>query len=362
MTRPGLAQPRRKSSPVEAAVDEGGVEVELSPDDDGEDPIEALARQKKELDEARQALEDQRKEKADAEARFRADSERERTEREAAEARWRDEQKKRTELEEYKVKQDREELKHHQVILEHAYAAAEAERATAEQALADAAAAGDFQRFGQLQTAISQAVYKSNQIAEGYHRLKEQIEAPLPEVVREPDPEPKQIAQQQQQPVSDPLETWIAGANLLPEDASYLRQRKEFIAAHPDNPVLLQSAANLAEKRYKLKPGTQEYHNFIDVELGLAEEGTEAEEVAAPPSVPQQNGRRAVPKRPTAAPGSRATSSSSPRTVFLTDWDIDQARALGISEKEYATFKAKAGDGQLTQGQTGGRLMARYSA
>lgn len=356
--------------PVEQeALPAGGteVEIELPPEDedDGEDPIEALARQKKELDEARKATADLRKEKEDSEARLRADSERDRAEREATEAKWREEQNKRAELEEYKIKQDREELKHHQVILEHAYAAAQTERLAAEQAFADAASVGDYQKFGQLQTAISEAVVKQNRIAEGYERLKEQIEAPLPEFVREPEPEPRQV-QQTQQPASDPFEAWIAkeGANLLDADKAYLRQRKEFIQSDPRNSMILQSAANLAEMRYRLKPGTPEYHNFIDVELGLAEEGNEAEEpvAVAPPPVPSQNGRRPVQKRPTAAPGSRATASSSPTKIFLTDWDRDQAKSLGISEKEYATYKAKANDGQLTQGQAGGRLMARYSA
>lgn len=344
----------------------GGVEVEVDPpeieEDEGEDPIEALARQKKELDEARKSAEDARKEKADAEARFRADSERERTEREAAETRWRDEQKKRTELEAYKIKQDREELKHHQAILEGAYREADGERLTAQRAYAEAMATADYEKAAEAQVAMTDAIYKRNQIAEGYNRLKEQIEAPLPEFVREPDPAPKQVAQPQPQPGHDPFEAWVDAANLVDADKAYLRQRKEFIQSNPDNGATLQAAATLAEKRYKLKPGTPEYHNFIDEELGLAEAATEAQETPAPPPAPQPNGRRIASKRPTAAPVSRATASSTTTKVWLNETDIKTAQELGYSQEEYAKkFKSNPGKGQLTPDQAGGRLMARYS-
>jgi hypothetical protein len=42
---------------------------------------------------------------------------------------------------------------------------------------------------------------------------------------------------QQQQAVSDPFDAWVDAANLLEEDKAYLRQRKEFVQANPDNGV-----------------------------------------------------------------------------------------------------------------------------
>ena len=161
---------------------------------------------------------------------------------------------------------------------------------------------------------------------------------------------------QQPQPVSgDPVEHWIATAGTgLPEaDKNYLRERKEFIQAHPDNPEILISAARIAEKRYGLTPGSPEYHEFLDSQIGLAD----ADESPAPRQGKQKSGRRMV-----AAPSSRSTGRSPGGAVHLNDFDLATCKELGISPRDYARqYKTNANKGQTDKSVTGGRLHASYS-
>ena len=358
--------------PTHSADD--GIAVDLTPapapaavpddaddDDPAGDPFAELQRQYEEAKSARDAAEARAKEKETAEARYRVEAEQARGEREATDARLRDEQKRRDELEAFRIKAEREQLVSHKAVLEGALERAEAQRIAAQRAYSEAMASGDYDRAGEAQAAISDAVFERRRYAEGLDRLKEQIEAPLPEYTRAPEPE----RPVHQQPVSDPFDTWVAQANIPESDKAYLRQRKDFIQAHPDNGDILQSAARLAEKRYKLTPGTDEYHRFLDEQIGMAEQETLDEvdpepRASTPPAVPAAS--RQPSKRPTAAPASRATASNQSTKVFLTDWDRDQAKQLKMSDRDYAAFKLKSTEGQLSQAQAGGRLMARYSA
>jgi hypothetical protein len=161
---------------------------------------------------------------------------------------------------------------------------------------------------------------------------------------------------QQQQTTSDPFDAWVDAANLLPEDKAYLRQRKEFVQAHPDNGVLIQSAANIAEKRYGLIPGTQEYHDHIDREVGLAD----ADAASQPGQTRKQGGAT---RRPMAAPASRSSGRSNQSHVHLNEFDLKTCRELNISPQEYArTYKTNAAKGQLTRAEAGGRMHATYTA
>jgi hypothetical protein len=237
-------------------------------DDPAGDPFAELQRQYEEAKSARDAAEARAKEREAAETRYRTEAEQARSEREATDTKLRDEQKRRDELEAFRIKAEREQLVSHKAVLEGALERAEAQRIAAQRSYSEAMASGDYDRAGEAQAAISDAVFERRRYAEGLDRLKEQIEAPLPEYTRAPEPE----RPVQQQHVSDPFDTWVAQANIPESDKAYLRQRKDFIQAHPDNGDILQSAARLAEKRYKMTPGTDEYHRFLDEQIGMAEQ------------------------------------------------------------------------------------------
>ena len=358
--------------PMSSADD--GIAIDLTPapapaivpddtddDDPAGDPFAELQRQYEEAKSARDAAEVRAKEREAAETRYRTEAEQALSDREATDTKLRDEQKRRDELEVFRIKAEREQLVSHKAVLEGALERAEAQRIAAQHAYSVAMASGDYDGAGEAQAAISDAVFERRRYAEGLDRLKEQIEAPLPEYTRAPEPE----RSVQQQPVSDPFDAWVAQANIPDSDKAYLRQRKDFIQAHPDNGDILQSAARLAEKRYKLTPGTDEYHRFLDEQIGMADpEAPEGGDPEPQPSTPQAApaASRQPAKRPTAAPASRATASNQTTKVFLTDWDRDQAKQLKMSDRDYAAFKLKSTEGQLSQAQAGGRLMARYSA
>jgi hypothetical protein len=163
--------------------------------------------------------------------------------------------------------------------------------------------------------------------------------------------------QPQYQAVSDPFDAWVDAANLLPEDKAYLRQRKEFVQANPDHAQLLQSAANLAEKREGLQPGSRAYHDRIDQIIGLAD----ADDVS--PSQSKQARRQGgATRRPMAAPGSRSTGRAPESRIHLSEWDIAQAKQMNIPLQTYAReYKAKANQNQYDKSITGGRLHASYS-
>jgi hypothetical protein len=204
---------------------------------------------------------------------------------------------------------------------------------------ADAAAYARYDEQGEIAAEISARLQLKSQLEEAHGNLTALAVIP---------PLPQQ---------TDQIEAWIAANNLLPADANYLRERKGFINQHPDNAELLLSAAKLAEKRYQLQPGSQEYHDFLDREAGVAD----ADNV--PTSQPRQAKRQqgGPTKRPMAAPGSRSSSRSPGGNVFLSDFDQKTARELGISLQDYAKkYKSQAAKGQLSREAAGGRLHSTY--
>ena len=357
-----------------------GIAVDLTPapapspalgmvdDDDGDDGDDTdaaafaeLKRQYEEAKSAREAAELRAKDREAAEARYRTEAEHARGEREATDARLRAEQERRDELEAYRIKAEREQLVSHKAVLEGALDRAETQRMAAENAFTEAMEAGDFRRAGQAQSAISDSVLEKRRYAEGLDRLNEQIAAPVPEYTRAPEPE--RTVQQQPAQV-DQFEAAIA--QLGEADKAWLRVHKADIA-NPRREQLLRSFAIQAETSaadggYGLTPGTAEYHAFLDEAMGYSQPADPAGGDPDPAPQAASPAPRQPAKRPTAAPASRATASNQTTKVFLTDWDRDQAKQLKMSERDYASFKLKSTEGQLSQAQAGGRLMARYSA
>jgi hypothetical protein len=236
-------------------------------------------------------------------------------------------------------------LKDHKTTLERSFQEAEEYRRQAQAQYADAANSFDHDRAVAALAQVTAAERHKEECDRAYREIEAQ------------EAHARQYAAQQPQAVSDPFDAWVDAANLREEDKAYLRQRKEFVQAHPDNGVLLQSAANIAEKRHGLIPGTQEYHDHIDREVGLAD----ADNV--PPPVRQAKRQKGgASRRPPAAPGSRSTASSPQSQVFLSDFDLKTAKELGISPRDYAkNYKERATKGQLSRADAAGRLHATYT-
>jgi hypothetical protein len=158
------------------------------------------------------------------------------------------------------------------------------------------------------------------------------------------------------EPKGDPIEQWIstAGTHLHDADKEFIRSRRQFIEADPENARLLQSAAVLAEHQ-GFQPGSPEYHARINETLRL----DEPTEPVQPVRQSRSRGSN-ISKRPVAAPASRSTGRSSPQSVFLSEFDMKTAKEIGMSFRDYAEIKANANKGQYDRSVTGGRLHASY--
>ena len=358
---------------------DGGTAASASASGDGgkapaADPLAEIQRQYEEVKAAREAAEARVKEKEAAEARYRAEAEaerkragQERADREAAEAGWREEQKKRAELEEYRIKADREQLVSHKAVLEHAFAAAEASRTMAQRAYAEAMAAGDYEKAAEFQAAISDAVFEKRRLAEGLEHIKEKVEAPLPEYVPEPVPEraPRQEQQEQQerqerQPEPAPADPWEAAIiNYSESDKKWLREHKDDLATSQERQLLAQAAHVTATTRYGLKPGTDDYYNYLDEHMGYSEpddtgSDPEPEPAPNPASVRQQPPRQAPQPRPKpaalpSAPPSRSNDTgggSAGGEIRLSRDEKLAARDMGMTYARYYELKQKIATGQ----------------
>lgn len=342
------------NAPEPEPVREPEIEVETDDDDDGPDPLVELQRQYEEAKAARDAAEARAKDKEAAEARYRAEAEQARREREASDAGWREEQKRRDELETYRIRAEREQLASHKAVIEGALAGVDASAAAAEQQYAEAMASADYVAAAKAQRAIADAAVQKGKYTEGLERIQEQLDAPVQEYRREPEP-------QRQATQADPWESAIASYG--ESDKAWLRLHKDDLMASPERQGLAAAAHTLAVTRDKLVPGSPEYYRSIDLVMGYADPAPVAQNATTeePVTEEQQPAPKPVSKRPAAAPVSRASSSSQPTKIFLTEWDREQAKQLKMSDREYATFKVKSSEGQITQAQAGGRLMARYS-
>jgi hypothetical protein len=340
------------------ADDDGAGQVIVAADDGagGEDPLEPLRRQLKDATEAREAAERKAFEEAqrarDYEARLQSSS-KEREEAETAA------QERAQEYEQQLRERAAAGFASQKASLEHAYASEELKLANAKRSYAEMLRIGDFDAAAEANAEIARTTQTMAAYSNSYHGIEAQEQALVTEgeervrapVARREAPAEVQPAPQQ----SDQFESALTAMH--PKVAAWAREHKDDIL-RPDRQKLAFAADALALAK-GLPAGSDEYLDLLDEHMGYLDTGTEPEPVPVPVA---QNGRRVASKRPTAAPASRATASSGAIKVHLSDWDREQAKLLGQSEREYATFKVKSTQGQLTPGQAGGRLMARYSA
>jgi hypothetical protein len=136
-------------------------------------------------------------------------------------------------------------------------------------------------------------------------------------------------------------------------DKNWIRRNRDDLMANPERVKLAETSAQFAERRHGIQPGSDEFYAFLDEAMGYDGDAAEARQ---PAKKAKQQSRRMY-----AAPSSRATSRSPGGSVHLSEFDQEQARALGISFRDYAVIKSKANKGQYDKSITGGRLHASYS-
>lgn len=289
------------------------VEITTEPDheDEGDDPLEVLRRQFDEV-------------KAEREASDRRALELEKANREQQAA---------------LAQKTVAELGNQKALLEQAYNVEEHKLSDTKRKYAEALRQQDFDAAAEAQIEITKTTALMGRYADAYAGLEAQEKAP------------KQAPQAPQAPqqAGDPFEAALT--KMDPRVAEWAREHKDDVISRKD----LAFSADALAVRKGLKPGSDAYLDFMDEQMGYLE--------ADPAPAPVQKQVPRVSKRMPAAPGSRSsTSSGATNKVFLTEFDRDQARQLKMSDKEYAAFKLKSNEGQLTPAQAGGRLHARYTA
>jgi len=276
-------------APEEPEDQTEGQHVEAPSD---EDPIEVLQRS---VDAANKAK-DEAETKAADEARRRQD----------AEAR-------RYELENRHVSTD---LENRKALLERDYLAVAADADNAERAYADAMTAGDYAAAAKAQRAMASAEAKITRLQADYFVNEEQIKNP-----------PRREAP----PVQDGFEERVQ--TLHPKIQSWAREHKDDLMARSQ---LAYSADQLAVNR-GLAIGSDEYLDFMDEQMGYTYEEPEPKKVVT---------RRAP---PVSAPVSRASNSGDVNKVYLTSFDKDMAKSLGMSNAEYAKYVRDAPNSNIAK-------------
>jgi hypothetical protein len=357
----GLVEERNVDGGVEIEVEgqqeqlapQPYVEVSAEPETDPasvtdeteEDPIEVLKKQfeevKAEKEAAdRRAFEAAQREREHATRLQQQQIEAEQRERERAEL-----------VQQHAVK----EFSHHKAVLEQAYALEEKKLGDVKKAYADALRFQDFEAAAEAQIEITNTTQNLRQYAAAYQNIGIQ-EKEAQEAASRPAPAPKPA--QPAQPAGDPFEEALRPMH--PKVAAWAREHKDDVT-NPQRQELAFAADKLALAR-GYAPGSDEYISFLDESMGYKSKPASpapAQETAQPVATQQPRAS----KRPSAAPSSAVSSSGgTPAKVYLTEDDRRMAKDLKMTDKEYAVFKLKANEGQLTPAQAGGRLQARYIA
>lgn len=296
---------RRQARSQQVAVDDDDIQIVEAPETDAEqddaavdategeqeDPIEVLQRNLQRVE----------AEKADAEKRYAVERQRSQ------------------ELETQTASHGAARIAQDKALLEQSYAAADAKAKEAQRVYAAHANEGRWDEAAEAQRAMARIETEMARYGDAYQVL----------VAKEKEPQPR--AQTQQLPDFDAQVAQIPDANVR-------QWAKDHKADLLDSKRLnLAYAADRLAIARGLEPGTDEYLDFLDDQMGYEME--DAENETSPPA------RQPVSRRtpPVAAPVSRSGGGSvGARSVTLTEDDKFLARQLGQTEKEYAKFKLAA--------------------
>lgn len=218
------------------------------------------------------------------------------------------------------------------------------------QVLAGAKAAAD-----RAERTMAEAIAKQDgKTAAAAQRELVQITADLVEIEREESRlrdkvklvrEGKLVAPAQ----ADPFEAHIAG--MTPASQEWCRKHKTDLTKDGRDRVAV--AAHTIALARGLKTDTPEYFKFLDAQMGY-----EAEPVSTPtPKTKTPAARKPVGRAQTAAPAGGGNGARGGVTeVKLSRAEIETARSMGMSTKDYAANKARI----IKNGETGNGL--RYSS
>jgi hypothetical protein len=207
----------------------------------------------------------------------------------------------------------------HQIIA-NALEVVERDLKMAKSSYAAAMAAGDYEAAAEAQMALSEGAAKRLQLSNAKAAVEARLEARTEGRVQEP-----------RQPAQDPVEAWAS--QLSPRSGKWVREHRDAVT-DPTKQRKLTAAHNAAVDLEGLEADSDAYFAYIEQRLGYRP----AEEEAPPHPAPRQQSRIIA-----SAPSSTASVSGhgqrGSNSVTLSPAQREIARALGMTEKEYAINK-----------------------
>ena len=207
------------------------------------------------------------------------------------------------------------EIGSNKALLEQAYSAEELKIADAKRKYSAALQNGDFDSAADAQLEMTRSDGVMRQYATAYAELEHRSKQPLQSTP-------------QAQSSDDTFEEALRSMD--PRVAQWARDHKSDVLS-PKKQRLAFAADSMAQAK-GFKPGSDEYLDFLDEQMGYSAHDK--------PTQPR------ISKRAPSAPASRSSSSGSSRKVYLTEDDRHLARQLNMSDVAYAQFKVKAQEGQ----------------
>jgi len=228
------------------------------------------------------------------------------------------------------------ELKNHQLIIEHAIAATQTELEDAKRAYRDARTLGDVDAELAATEALSDAKDKQRQLVAGHQEVLQRIQNPQPVQQQKPAA-----------PAGDEVERMIVTNFPHPKDQAWLRAHRDDIFGNDQRRDL----AVAVERTARLKgiaPNSDEYYAYLDREMGYEEvprEKPAAKQQAAVAASPAAQERRKAPIP--GAPVSRSNGSQTEGVERASPPLRRLAEDLGMTVSEYL-----ANDKLIREGKT----------
>lgn len=206
----------------------------------------------------------------------------------------------------------------HQIIA-NALEIVERDLKMAEQACASAMAAGDYESAARAQVEISKVAAKLVHLSNAKTTIEQRLEKPTEGRVTE---QPKH---------SDPVEQWAS--QLSPRSAKWIREHRD-VVTDPAKSRRLSAAHNAAVDIEGLELDSDSYFSYIEQVMGYRQPEMQRED----PAPVQRHQPRVIASAPSS---SQSTPASGMRgnSITLTPAERETARAIGMTDKEYAINK-----------------------
>lgn len=185
----------------------------------------------------------------------------------------------------------------------------------------EAFSVGDVDKLAEITEAIALNKQQLSELKRGEKAMKEQIKESA-QAYQQPAPQSGEIV--------DQVIATVASSS--PKSAMWLQQNRESIRTEKDVRKMFRAHEDAVDDG--IAPDTNEYFEYIESRLGIRKQSADshAESEAESPLSAASAPKKSAP--PPAAPVSRG--GSRPNVVRLTRDQADTARALGMSESDYA--------------------------